>query len=192
MFASQKAKNLTRTCRSSSSAPVVCTEMYGPPPVCKWIYTSWLEQSYGRSIFRPRPPTRRTTRLAKWQASHAPSYLIRGHDCISGVEARCRLRNVWIREKPNCARLPRENGLAERLIKSIRCECVKRFIIFGEAHLRRVLAGYATYHNQMRIHLILRKDAPSVRAVQRVGRVVIISVLWGLHHHMLGYDFWKG
>jgi Integrase core domain len=70
----------------------------------------------------------------------------------------------------------------ERLIGTLRRECLDQMLIFGEAHLRRVLSAYAAYYNQARTHLALQKDAPSHRAVQRSGAIVAIPILAGLHH----------
>src|SRR4029453_16502862 len=67
---------------------------------------------------------------------------------------------------------PWQNGIAERLIGTLRHECLDRMLIFGESHLRRVLSAYAAYYNQSRTHLALQKDAPSHRAVQRFGVIV--------------------
>ena len=82
-------------------------------------------------------------------------------------------------------RLGKEAGKmanAERLIDTVRRECLDRLLIFGESHLRRVLASYAIYYNQARTHLALGKDAPRGRAVQRSGVIVAIPILSGLHH----------
>jgi transposase InsO family protein len=73
----------------------------------------------------------------------------------------------------------------ERLIGTLRRECLDQILIFGEAHLRRVLASFAGYYNQTRTHLALQKDAPLRRAAQRSGRIVAIPVLSGLHHQYL-------
>jgi hypothetical protein len=70
----------------------------------------------------------------------------------------------------------------ERLIGTMRRECLDRMLIFGESHLRRVLASNAAYYNQARTHLALQKDAPFHREVQRSGVVVAIPILAGLHH----------
>ena len=64
----------------------------------------------------------------------------------------------------------------------LRRECLDQMVIFGEAHLRRVLASYTAYYNQARTHLALQKDAPLRRAVQRSGAIVAIPILAGLHH----------
>jgi Integrase core domain len=76
---------------------------------------------------------------------------------------------------------PRLRGM-DRAIGSLRRECLDQMLIFGEEHLRRVLATYADYYNQTRPHLSLQKDAPLGRAVQRIGAVIAIPVLGGLHH----------
>ena len=76
-----------------------------------------------------------------------------------------------------------DNGVVERLIGSIRRECVDHIIVLGEAHLRRILKSYARYYNETRTHLALDKDAPVSRPVQRIGVVRSLALLGGLHHH---------
>jgi hypothetical protein len=71
---------------------------------------------------------------------------------------------------------------AERLIGSIRRECLDHVVIFGEAHLRQVVKVYATYYNSIHTHLSLGNDAPFVRPVRRVGSIAARSILAGLHH----------
>ena len=73
-------------------------------------------------------------------------------------------------------------GLAERLIGTLRRECLDQMLAFGEAHLRRILSAHATYYNQARTHMALQKDAPRHRAVQRNATIVAIPLLAGLHH----------
>ena len=80
------------------------------------------------------------------------------------------------------ARSPNLNAYVERLIGSIRRECLDHMIVFGEAYLRRILRGYAAYYNVSRTHRSLNKDAPFHRAVERLGAVVSRPVLGGLHH----------
>ena len=72
---------------------------------------------------------------------------------------------------------------AERVIGSIRCECVDHFIVLGEAHLRCILRTYARYYNDIRTHRSLDKDAPVSRPVQRTGIVSLHPILGGLDHH---------
>jgi transposase InsO family protein len=93
-----------------------------------------------------------------------------------------RVRAMGIRDRPISPQSPWQNGYAERLIGTLRRECLDRMLIFGEWHLRRVLASYTAYYNQARTHLALQKDAPLHRAVQRSGVIVAIPILAGLHH----------
>jgi transposase InsO family protein len=75
-----------------------------------------------------------------------------------------------------------QNGFAERLIGSIRRECLDHIMVLGEAHLRRILKSYARYYNETRTHLALEKDAPLSRTVKRAGRILCRPVPGGLHH----------
>jgi len=93
------------------------------------------------------------------------------------------MRAMGIRDKPTAPVSPWQNGFAERLIGSIRRECVDHFIILGEAHLRRILQTYARYYNDIRTHRSLNKDAPVYRPVQRTGIISSRPILGGLHHH---------
>ena len=89
---------------------------------------------------------------------------------------------MGIRDKPIAPGSPWQNGFAERLIGSIRRECVDHVVVLGEAHLRRILTKYAAYYNELRTHRSLNKDAPIYRAIQHVGCIVSAPVLGGLHH----------
>jgi transposase InsO family protein len=93
-----------------------------------------------------------------------------------------RLAAMGIRDHPTAPRSPWQNGHAERLIGSIRRECLDHIVVFGEAHLCRILAAYAAYYNGVRTHLSLNKDPPRRRPVQRLGQLVAQPVLGGLHH----------
>src|SRR5664280_1786352 len=88
-----------------------------------------------------------------------------------------------IRDKPTAPASPWQNGFAERLIGSIRRDCVDHFIVLGEAHLRRILRAYAGYYNDIRTHWSLDKDAPVSRPIQPIGSIKSHSILGGLHHH---------
>jgi transposase InsO family protein len=98
--------------------------------------------------------------------------MIRDRDRIYGAVVTRRLRAMGIRDKPITPASPWQNGFAERLIGSIRRECVDHIIVLGEAHLRRI----------PRTHLALDKDAPLSRTVKRAGRIFCRPVLGGLHH----------
>src|SRR2546427_11912354 len=124
---------------------------------------------------------RQITEAFPW--AEAPRYLIRDRDCVYGAAVTHRLRTMGIHDKPIAPGSPWQNGFAERLIGSIRRECVDHLVVLGETHLRRVLTKYATYYNELRTHRSLNKDAPIRRAIQHVGRIVSAPVLGGLHHH---------
>jgi transposase InsO family protein len=112
----------------------------------------------------------------------APRYLIRDRDGIYGAMVTRRLRAMGIRDKPISPASPWQNAYAERLIGTIRRECLDHMIVFGEAHLRRILGKYVVYYNESRIHRSLDKDSPFHRAIERLGVITSQSVLGGLHH----------
>jgi transposase InsO family protein len=123
---------------------------------------------------------RQITEAFPWTS--APTYLVRDNDRAYGHVFTSRVRAMGIRDRPISPGSPWQNGCAERLIGTLRRECLDQVVIFGEAHLRRILSSYAGYYNQTRTHLALQKDAPQQRPVQQFGRITAIPVLAGLHH----------
>ena len=123
---------------------------------------------------------RQLTEAFPWDK--APRYLIRDRDRIYGTVVTRRMRAMGIRDKPTAPASPWQNGFAERLIGSIRRECVDHIVVLGEAHLRRILRTYAGYYNEIRTHRSLNKDAPVSRPVQRTGIISSCPILGGLHH----------
>ena len=124
---------------------------------------------------------RQITEAFPWDG--APGYMIRDRDRIYGTIVTRRLRAMGIRDKPIAPASPWQNGFAERLIGSIRRECLDHIVVFGEAHLRRILRSYARYYNDIRTHRSLDKDSPVSRPVQRTGSIKSYTLLGGLHHH---------
>jgi len=114
--------------------------------------------------------------------NEAPRYLIRDQDGIYGTIVRRRLRAMGIRDKPVAPGSPWQNGYVERLIGTIRRECVDHLIVFGEAHLRRIVREYAAYYNGVRTHRALDFDVPVHRAAHTIGAIKSRPVLGGLHH----------
>jgi len=112
----------------------------------------------------------------------APSYLVRDNDGAYGQAFTSRIRAMGIRDRPISPRSPWQNPYAERLIGTLRRECLDHVLIYGEWHLRRILSLYSVYYNETRTHLGLAKDAPLRRAVQRSGTIVTTPILSGLHH----------
>ena len=124
---------------------------------------------------------RQITEAFPW--NEAPRCMIRDRDRIYGSVVTRRLRAMGIRDKPIAAASPWQNGFAERLIGSIRRECLDHIIVLGEVHLRRILRSYADYYNGVRTHRSLNKDAPVSRSVQRSGVIRSRAIFGGLHHH---------
>jgi transposase InsO family protein len=123
---------------------------------------------------------RQITEAFPWTS--APAYLVRDNDRAYGHTFQCRVRAMGIRDQPISPGSPWQNGVVERLIGTLRRECLDQMVIFSEPHLRRVLVSYAEYYNQARTHLALQKDAPLHRAVQRSGVIIAVPILAGLHH----------
>jgi hypothetical protein len=126
---------------------------------------------------------RQLTEAYGWQ--QAPRYIVRDRDCVYGDVFLRRLRAMGIRDRPIAPRSPWQNGCAERLIGSIRRDCLDHVVVFGEQHLRHVLNSYQKYYNEARTHLSLHKDSPIPRAVQTFGRTLAVPILGGLHHQYI-------
>jgi hypothetical protein len=101
----------------------------------------------------------------------APAYLVRDNDGTYGQVFTSRLRSMGIRDRPTALRSPWQNAYVERLIGSLRRECLDHMLIFGERHLHRVLKSYSIYYNETRTHLGLSKDTPLPRPIQRTGSI---------------------
>jgi transposase InsO family protein len=114
--------------------------------------------------------------------NEAPDYIIRDRDGSYGHAVTRRLSAMGIRDHPTAPRSPWQNGHAERLIGSIRRECLDHIVVVGEAHLRQIIAAYTGYYNELRTHLSLDKDSPAHRPIQPLGRVTSRQILGGLHH----------
>ncbi len=115
----------------------------------------------------------------------APRYLLRDRDSIYGASFRQRMRNMGIEEVVIAPRSPWQNPYVERLIGSIRRDCLDHVIVLHEQHLRRLLTGYFQYYHHWRTHRALDMDCPVPRLVQRpeLGLVQEVPEVGGLHHH---------
>jgi transposase InsO family protein len=113
-----------------------------------------------------------------------PKFLIRDRDGKYGDYFRRRVRNMGIREVITSRKAPWQNPYVERVIGSVRRECLDHVIVFNEGHLRRVLKTYVDYYNESRPHLSLARNAPVPRKPEppSQGRVVAIPQVGGLHH----------
>src|SRR5229473_351274 len=125
---------------------------------------------------------RQVTEAFPWDT--APRYLLRDHDSSYGAYFCNRIEAMGITEVITAPRSPWQNGYVERVIGSIRRECLDHIVIFNQRHLRRVLSSYVDYYQRTRTHLSLDKDCPLSRPIQSrgLGRVVAIPQVSGLHH----------
>ena len=114
----------------------------------------------------------------------APKYLLRDRDGIYGEIVRRRINSLGIEEVVTAPRSPWQNPFTERVIGSIRRDCLNHVIVFDERHLRRVLRGYLDYYHTCRTHLSLKKDPPYSRAIELTGsgNIVAFPRVGGLHH----------
>jgi transposase InsO family protein len=115
----------------------------------------------------------------------APRYLLRDRDRIFGQEFVEQVKAMGIKEVLSAPRSPWQRAYVERVIGSIRRECLDHVIVFNESSLRHVLSGYFAYYHDWRTHLSLSKDAPESRRVQAIsdGEIIETAELGGLHHH---------
>jgi transposase InsO family protein len=123
---------------------------------------------------------RQITEAFPWDTS--PQYLIRDNDAAYGEFFRRRLRSMGIRDCPITPRSPWQNGYVERVIGSIRRECLDHTLIWNAAHLQHILDEYKYYYNAARTHLSLSKDAPNNRPIEHHGAIAARDILGGLHH----------
>jgi transposase InsO family protein len=114
----------------------------------------------------------------------APLYLLRDRDGVYGHVFQQRVKGIGIAELLTAPQSPWQNPFAERLIGSVRRECLNHVLVLNERHLRRILIRYFAYYHRARTHLSLDKDAPDVRPVELPdgGRIVEIPEVGGLHH----------
>lgn len=116
-----------------------------------------------------------------------PKYLLRDRDAIYGKQFSQRAQTLGIKEVLTAYRSPWQNPYAERVIGSIRRECLNHVIVLGPRHLKRILTRYVDFYNGVRTHLSLSKDAPDRRPVQTAscGRIVELRRVGGLHHQYM-------
>lgn len=114
----------------------------------------------------------------------APRFLLRARDAVYGEAFARRVRGMGIHEVLTAPHAPGQNPFVERVIGSIRRECLDHVLILNEAHLRRLLRGYIGYYNTARPHQSLDNNSPQPRVVEPppCGRIVAIPQVGGLHH----------
>jgi hypothetical protein len=168
---------------------IASIDLFVVPTISFWLLYGLLILRHGRGQMLWLGVTAHPT--AEWMARRlieacgwepAPRYIVRDRDRAYGEVFSRRLRAMGIRDRPTASRSPWQNGHTERLIGSIRRECIDHVVVFGERYLRHVFLFYMQYHNGARTHLALDKHAPVPRAVQVIGRILPTPILGGLHH----------
>jgi putative transposase len=114
----------------------------------------------------------------------APRYLLRDRDAIYGEKVRRRIKSLCIEEVVTAPHSPWQNPFVERIIGSIRRDCLNHIIVLNERHLRRILREYFSYYHSCRTHISLNKDPPETRTVEtpEMGNVVAFPHVGGRHH----------
>jgi transposase InsO family protein len=112
-------------------------------------------------------------------------YLLRDRDAIYGSVFQRRLQSMGIEQVLSALRSPWQSRFVERLIGTLRRNCLDHLMVLNERHLRRIVARYLDYYHDWRTHLSLSMDAPNLRVVHppEQGRVVQFPDIGGLHHH---------
>jgi putative transposase len=115
----------------------------------------------------------------------APEYLLRDRDAVYGSQFQSRVNSLGIEEVRTAPRSPWQNAFVERVIGSLRRDCLDHVIVLNERHLKRILTSYFNYYHRWRTHLSLEMDSPESRALQPpcLGKVVQFPEVGGLHHH---------
>src|SRR5262249_36523884 len=122
----------------------------------------------------------------------APTYLVRDNDRAYGSAFTRRLRAMGIRDRPTSPRSPWQNPCAERLIGTLRRECLDHVLIFSEQHLRRILALYSAYYNQTRTHLGIGQGCAATASCPRYRELLLAnSFCSDCTTATRGYDFWE-
>ncbi len=116
-----------------------------------------------------------------------PKYLLRDRDAIYGNQFRRRVRGLGMKDRPSAPRSPWQNPYVERVIGSIRRECLDHAVVLNEHHLKRLLRGYFAYYHQWRPHRSLEMDSPDGRSVHspEQGEIAEFPAVHGLHHYYL-------
>jgi putative transposase len=115
----------------------------------------------------------------------APKYLLRDRDSKYGEFFRRRVRGMGVQEVLIQPGSPWQNPYVERVVGSIRRECLDHVIVLGEVHLRRILTSYFHYYHRCRTHLSLGRNSPFPREVEppSKGKIMAVPQVGGLHHH---------
>ena len=161
-----------------------------PTLTCQVLYVFLMVHNASRRIVHfnvtAHPTMEWTARqiLEAFPWDSAPAYILRDNDCIYGQVFLNQLDAMEIEDGTTAPRSPWQNPYIERLIGTVRRECLDHVIVLSERHLSRVLTDFVEYYNESRTHLSLAKDCPVPRAMERpeVGPIKHRPMVGGLHH----------
>jgi putative transposase len=178
-----------KTFRHNHLSEIVAIDFFTVPTIRLRVLYVFLVLAHGRRRVLHFGVTEHPT--AEWAGQQvieafaerdAKHYLLRDRDSIYGHEFRGRVQSLGMKEVVSAPQSPWQNALVERLIGSIRRECLDHVVVLHQRHLRRLLTSYFAYYHRSRTHLSLAKDAPESRAIQHGGEIVAIPQVGGLHH----------
>ena len=168
---------------------MVATDFFTVPPVRMRVFFVFLILEHTRRRVLGFAVTEHPT--AEWTGQQmveafpdrdVPCYLVRDRDASYGHEFRSRVRSLGLSEVITAPRSPWQNAFVERLLGSIRRDCLDHIVVLNRRHLTRVLKNYFVYYHCSRTHLALAKDTPEPRPIMKRGRIEAIPQVGGLHH----------
>ncbi len=192
MASQKKSPSQTwRTFLANHAACIAGIDFFTVPTARFRVFYVFIVLSHGRRHIVHFNVTAHPT--ARWTAQQlveafpfdsAPRYLLRDRDTIFGEDVRRRIKSLGIEEVITAPRSPWQNPYVERIIGSIRRDCLDHVIVFNERDLRRTLREYFKYYHAYRTHLSLNKDPPDTRRVEppEMGNIVAFPCVGGLHH----------
>jgi transposase InsO family protein len=188
---SSKSDGLDRFLHRAHGHPesAVCVDFFTVPTVTlKVLFVFFVLEHRRRQVLHfnvTEHPTGAWTAqqiVEAFEDRDAARYLLRDRDSIYGHNVRVRIASLGSKEVLTAPRSPWQNPYAERLIGSIRRECLNHFVILNAKHLKRTLTKYFRYYHESRTHLGLGKQCPVPRSVSSSGKIIEIPLLGGLHH----------
>jgi hypothetical protein len=168
-------------CRSKNVVPDPLVNPRNPPHRHQAQPAANPARSYHRVVTVAARPSSRSTRRTSKKKNATVMLVFGTHNPMSRMVAPYANPTRSAEHRDAAAYIP-AYGYAERLIGTIRRECIDHLIVFGEAHLRRILREYASYYNGLRTHRALNQDAPIHRTVQTIGTITSRPIFGGLHH----------
>ncbi len=177
-----------RTFLKNHMGETVAVDFFTVPTVClRVLFVFLVIEHERRKVLRFGVTDHPTSAWTAQQVTEAfaerdgKRFLLRDRDSIYGNDCRQRIQSLGMQEVITAPRSPWQNAFAERLIGSIRRECLDHVVVLSQRHLRNVLKSYLRYYHGSRTHLALGKDAPEPRAIMKHGKIIAIPQVGGLH-----------